>query len=158
MKTVNTIILSAILILSACKQSKTAQQASTANEKPAIKSIETPSPAPVEVVEGNTEKPKSNDQGIKGLVVSFYSMGGGIDLDAARKFDTWISGYKTQSGKSVAFEKIGWGREGEVDFCVQLESINQAEAQQFVDEAKGNVSQCKLMHFSVNGVCKRKRN
>jgi hypothetical protein len=158
MKTLNTLVLSAILVFSACKQSKTVQQTNNSTDKPVAKQAEATTPAPVEVVEENTEKPKSNEQSIKGLVVSFYSTGGGIDLDAARKFYTWISEYKTQSGQPVVYEKIAWGREGEVDYCIQLESFSANDAAQFVDAAKGALSNCKLMHFTVNGTCKRKRN
>jgi hypothetical protein len=156
MKTVNTIILLTILVWSACKQSKTAQQANTSTDKPVVKPTE--AIAPVEVVEENNKNPKSNEQLIKGLVVSFYSTGGGIDIEAARKFNAWISEYKTQSGQPVVYEKIAWGREGEVDYCIQLESFSPTDAEQFVDAAKGALSNCKLMHFTVNGTCKRKRN
>jgi len=157
MKTLNILFLVGVFAVHSCKQNKTVATTETKAEKTEIKQQTAPGTAKVEVVEESTEKPKSNETSVKGLVVSFYSIGGGIDLDAARKFDTWIAAYKTSNGQAIAYEKIGWGREGEVDFCIQLESVEITEAIAFVDAAKGELSACKMMHFTVNGECKRKR-
>jgi len=153
------LILSAFIAFSSCKQKKSVVKAEAKSEPTEVKSKAEPEATQqVEVVEQTPSKPKSSESGIKNLVVSFYSIGAGIDLDAARKFDAWIAEYKTASGKPIVYEKIGWGREGEIDYCIQLESIEQKEAEEFVSLAKGEVGTSKLMHFTVNGTCKKRRN
>jgi hypothetical protein len=158
MKKLLVILLSGFIGLNSCKQNKSLATGETKVEKQENKTPVNPVSEKVDVVTENTEKAKSNEEGIKGLVVSFYSIGGGIDLDAARKFDAWIAAYKTPSGQPVVYEKIGWGREGEIDYCIQLDSMNQQEAEEFVGMAKGEVGTCKLMLFTVNGTCKKRRN
>ncbi len=158
MKKLLVILISGVIGLNSCKQNKSLAPVETKHEKSEVNAPVEPVTKKVEAVEENIEKTKSNEEGIKGLVVSFYSIGGGIDLDAARKFDAWIEGYKTPSGQAIVYEKIGWGREGEIDYCIQLDSMNQKDAEEFVGRAKGEVGTCKLMHFTVNGTCKKRRN
>lgn len=158
MKKALILLISGIICLNSCKQNKSLATIETKVEKQDAQTSESPVTNKVEVVDEPTSKPKSNESGIKNLVISFYSIGSGIDLDAARKFDAWIASYKTSSGQPIVYEKIGWGREGEIDYCIQLESINQKEAEEFVSMAKGEVGTCKLMHFNVNGTCKKRRN
>lgn len=158
MKKLLFIFIPVLIALNSCKQNKTLATNETKVEKQEIVTPANPTTEKTEAVPVNTEKKKSDEQAIKGLVVSFYSIGGGIDLDAARKFDSWIAAYKTPSGEALVYEKIGWGREGEIDYCIQLESINQMVAEEFVNLAKGEIGACKLMHFTVNGTCKKKRN
>jgi hypothetical protein len=157
MKTLFIVSISGIIFLSSCKQNKSVAGTEKNGAQQEVKAPIEQSAPKAEVVEENTEKPKANEQSIKSLVVSFYSIGGGIDLEAARKFDAWIAAYKTAAGNPIVYEKIGWGREGEIDYCIQLESIGMSDASGFVDAAKGSLSACKMMHFTVNGECKRKR-
>lgn len=91
------------------------------------------------------------------LLISFYSIGGGIDVKNAQSFDDFISGYKTSNGNSISFERVPWGREGEVDYCVSFSNLNQLEANQFIESSKVKIQDCKLVHFKINGECKRRR-
>jgi hypothetical protein len=106
------------------------------------------------------ESPKeSSPKGEKAstLLVSFYSIGGGIDVKNAQSFDNFISEYKTQSGKSVAYERVPWGREGELDYCVSFADFKPEETEKFIDASKAKIQDCKMVHFKINGECKRKR-
>lgn len=91
------------------------------------------------------------------LLISFYSIGGGIDVKNAQSFDNFISEYKTQSGKSVAYERVPWGREGELDYCVSFTDYKPEETEQFIEASKAKIQDCKMVHFKINGGCKRKR-
>ena len=91
------------------------------------------------------------------LLVSFYSIGGGIDVKNAQSFDSFISVYKTESGKSIAYDRVPWGREGELDYCVSFSDLNAEETKQFIDASKKKIQDCKMVHFKINGECKRKR-
>jgi hypothetical protein len=91
------------------------------------------------------------------LLVSFYSIGGGIDLKSAQLFDNFITAYKTSQGKSVSYERVPWGREGELDYCILFDGMSASELNAFIESAKAKVSDCKMVHFKINGECKRKR-
>ncbi len=91
------------------------------------------------------------------LLVSFYSIGGGIDLKSAQLFDNFIAAYKTSQGKSVTYERVPWGREGELDYCILFDGMSSTDLNAFIELAKVKVSDCKMVHFKIDGECKRKR-
>ncbi len=105
------------------------------------------------------EKKKEENQAnsIRNLVVSFYSIGSGIDYKSAEKFEQFLNTFTLENGSKPVYEKIGWGREGEIDFCIVLEGWNYSDATSFVEAAKGNAGTSKNMHFTVNGTCKKRR-
>lgn len=91
------------------------------------------------------------------LFISFYSIGGGIDVKSAQSFDNFISGYKTKSDKTITYDRVPWGREGELDYCVSFAGLNANEIDQFIEASKVKIQDCKMVHFKINGECKRKR-
>lgn len=91
------------------------------------------------------------------LLVSFYSIGGGIDIKSAESFDRFILAYKTSEGKSVSYERVPWGREGELDYCILFDGMSNSNIKGFIEAAKAKVSDCKMVHFKPDGECKRKR-
>jgi hypothetical protein len=103
------------------------------------------------------KKETAQENAIQNLVVSFYSIGGGIDYKSAEKFEQFLLSFTLENGSKPVFEKIGWGREGEIDFCISLDAWNYTDAASFVEAAKGNVGASKYMHFTVNGTCKKRR-
>ncbi len=152
-------------ILSGCKskenRNNNAAEPITKEETPVV-----PTP-PVTEIKTVNEVPKPNtdekkkeegqENTIKNLVVSFYSIGSGIDYKSAEKFEQFLNTYTHADGSKPVYEKIGWGREGEIDYCIALEGWNYAEAASFVEAAKGNAGASKNMHFTVNGTCKKRR-
>lgn len=111
----------------------------------------------IEKVEVSPKESLTGKERASTLLVSFYSIGGGIDVKNAQSFDNFISEYKTQQGKSVAYERVPWGREGELDYCVSFSDLNSEETEQFIDASKAKIQDCKMVHFKINGECKRKR-
>lgn len=91
------------------------------------------------------------------LLVSFYSIGGGIDTKTAQAFDNFISGYKTGSNKLISYDRVPWGREGELDYCINFSELSFDETNQFIEASKAKIKDCKMVHFKQNGECKRKR-
>ena len=69
---------------------------------------------------------------IKNLVVSFYSIGSGIDYKSAEKFEQFLNTFTLENGSKPVYEKIGWGREGEIDYFIALEGWKYSEAKTFV--------------------------
>jgi hypothetical protein len=103
------------------------------------------------------KKESIQENTIKNLVVSFYSIGSGIDYKSAEKFEQFLSTFTLDNGSKPVYEKIGWGREGEIDYCITLDGWNYNDAASFVEAAKGNAGASKNMHFTVNGICKKRR-
>lgn len=85
------------------------------------------------------------------LVVSFYSIGEGIDLSAHEKFETLL---KNHSPK-IKYEAVRWGREGEVDYCMNLAELSAEQQKDFVESVKRVVTR----HINVleNAPCRNKR-
>ena len=113
-----------------------------------------------EIPKPQTEEKKKEDiqeNTIKNLVVSFYSIGSGIDYKSAEKFEQFLNTFALENGSKPVYEKIGWGREGEIDYCIALEGWKYSDATSFVEAAKGNAGASKNMHFTVNGTCKKRR-
>jgi hypothetical protein len=51
------------------------------------------------------------------LVVSFASMGAGIDAKSRQKFLEHITWFNEQHHIELMYDKKSWGREGEMDYC-----------------------------------------
>ncbi len=83
------------------------------------------------------------------FVVSFYSIGEGIDLKTHDAFVKFLDSYS----KKIAYEPKHHGREGEVDYCLGLKELTPAEQNEFVSKAKTLLTGSKLVHQKENGNC-----
>jgi hypothetical protein len=66
------------------------------------------------------------------LLVSFISIGTGIDYEARKKFETMINDHP----KRPNAEQAPWGREGEVDYYFNLSELSAQEQVEFVNKTK----------------------
>ncbi len=82
-------------------------------------------------------------------VVSFYSIGQGIDAATHDEFVKFLNSYP----KKISFEPKHWGREGEIDYCLSLSELNPAEQMEFVNKAKAVLAKSKLVHQKENAQC-----
>ena len=87
------------------------------------------------------------------LVLSFYSIGAGIDNEAKEGYDKFLEGYK---GK-VNAEETRWGREGEVDYCLKLSGLSEGEKKDFVAKSRQVLEKSKLVHIKENSPCVHKK-
>ncbi|MBI3501267.1 MAG: hypothetical protein HY063_05675 [Bacteroidetes bacterium] len=83
------------------------------------------------------------------FVVSFYSIGQGIDGAAHDEFVKFLNSYP----KKISFEPKHWGREGETDYCLALSELNSAEQTEFITKAKVILAKSKLVHQKENAQC-----
>lgn len=60
---------------------------------------------------------KNNPTTQSSWVVSFISIGEGIDNKAFKSFEKLIAQYETKHSTKLKYEIINWGREGEKNFC-----------------------------------------
>lgn len=91
------------------------------------------------------------------LVVSFISIGSGIDATAKSSFDELITKTQKETGKSVDNTPAAWGREGEVDYCMTLTNLSKEQQTKFVAETKKILSGNSLVFITENSECKHKR-
>jgi hypothetical protein len=91
------------------------------------------------------------------LTVSFISIGAGIDSKAKEKFIKFVAGFETRNKVKLASEIVGWGREGEVDFCYDLAALKPLQRAAFVQEAKAQVNGNELVKVMENKPCRKPR-
>jgi hypothetical protein len=66
------------------------------------------------------------------LVISFYSIGQGINTNKHEKFQAFLTNYSPK----IKYESVKWGREGEIDYCFQLSELSAVQQAEFVNKAK----------------------
>ncbi len=108
------------------------------------------------------EKTTSKTQDMKqnntySLVVSFISIGQGVDQEAIEQFNRFITGFETENKVTLNIEKIPWGREGEVDYCIDLSQIDEKIAQKFLTKTNELLSNNNLIKVEKNAPCVHKR-
>jgi hypothetical protein len=109
--------------------------------------------------EETTTKQNENPQPEKySLVVSFYSIGSGIDIPVAKEFDTLVKEFQGEFGENFSAERVSWGREGEVDYCIQLNRLKTASRDSFESRAETILKKSERVHSKENAPCIRRRN
>ena len=114
--------------------------------------------APVEPVNaGATAKVDSSKDDLYRLSVVFFSIGSGTDNKAMRAFENLISDFAVKSGKNIDYEKTPWGREGETDYCLRLNELDEKSQAEFVKQTTETLKDAKWVHIYENQPCKHKR-
>lgn len=90
------------------------------------------------------------------LVVSFYSIGEGIDFIVYQEFELLIRQFEEDQKEKFIFQRYPWGREGEIDFCIRLEKMSEEKQKSFIAEAGKITSRTKLVHVNHNAECRHK--
>ncbi len=91
------------------------------------------------------------------LTVSFISIGEGTDYKAKEKFEKFVTDFETRNKVKLVSEKVGWGREGEVDYCYDLATLKPLQRAAFVQETKALVKGNKLVQLKENTPCRKPR-
>jgi hypothetical protein len=91
-----------------------------------------------EVVQDHTGKAR--------LLVSFISIGTGIDLGMKEKFDAMIANHP----KKPKVDMAPWGREGEVDYYFNLTEMSPQEQADFVIKTKELLGKNERVHITEN--------
>ncbi len=109
----------------------------------------------------NSTKLKNNSKETKpsdsySLVITFFSIGAGVDYKTKKLFDEWTINFEQKIGKKVNIESYPWGREGEVDLCISTDNLSAEQKKEFISEAKKILSNSKLVRLEENVNCKRK--
>ncbi|GEM_PF-2407520 len=152
-------ILSMILVLgcSANHQQDEKIQDKNTTQKDNIAETETQVPKGLEKAQkiDKNETKQATQTGY--LVVTFSSRGSGIDGKAIDKLESLISSLGLNNSKTAQFEKVPWGREGEVDYCFDLSVIENDLALNLKTKIESEFSDNKLVQVEQHENCPRKR-
>lgn len=94
------------------------------------------------------KKTGANDEKYR-LIISFFSIGEGINLKTNEEFEKFLSSYTPK----IKHELITWGREGEKDYCFKLTELTDVQQEEFVRKAKEVTT--KKVHIKENEKCTR---
>ena len=89
------------------------------------------------------------------LSVSFFSKGSGIDLKKRGEFDLYLKEFEKKEHLSLAVEQIKWGREGEVDYCIELKPLSKKKCKRLIAGANLLLGNASLVHVSQTDACKK---
>ena len=88
------------------------------------------------------------------LIVSFFSVAYGIDHKAKASLDIIIT-EDTTKGKTIIVEKTSWGREGEVDYCIDLQNYSIKDKKEFINRVKVALQPSTLVSVKEDDVCRK---
>lgn len=137
MRVRNVILVSFLFFLFACKGNKNAREGQ----------------------QNELAKDQSAADSLSRFIVSFISIGGGIDRNAKNQFFQFTDKYNAANNVHLQVEVSGWGREGETDYCLKLNELNLQQQDRFISETKDVLKTSKLVRYYENEKCGvRRRN
>ena len=87
------------------------------------------------------------------IIVSFISKGTGVDRPKAESFLKYVETHP----KKPAYDKIQWGREGEMDFCFLLKELDKKETATFIETIKTQMKGSDMVFVTENTVAPHKK-
>lgn len=119
--------------------------------------VKTENTTQTENKESNASKstaPKSEEKKIFLFTVSFISKGAGTDFQIRQKYDAFITDFETRNNVKVTINKAPWGREGEMDYCIEFTNINKETTEKFITESKALLSVSDRINIGENTHCR----
>ena len=96
----------------------------------------------------------TNDSAAR-FIVSFYSIGSGVEGDQIEKLLNFIDEYGKSKNKDIGYDRTFSGREGEVDYCFKLKELNAGEQKDFIVKAKSTLKSGKWITYFENQRCRK---
>ncbi len=145
----------------ACNTPKETPVQAVAKPTPAVS---TPSPdSPViqqstAISERDTNSTKNSNSlkqadNIYRFKVSFYSIGSGTENEMMLKLEDFVGTFSAEKKLNIDYEKTGWGREGETDYCFRLKELNDVQKSEFIIKTKDLLKGAKWVHMYENEAC-----
>jgi hypothetical protein len=129
------------------------EPASVENNNPVLNS----GTGAVDVMDTSENGKMGSENLIMPVIVSFYSIGQGIDRGQTEKLLAYIQTYEKKAGKKIEYSEVHWGREGENDFCFPLSGFSDSEVKDFLNGAKTALNTAEHVHFLQNQPCRKGR-
>ena len=87
------------------------------------------------------------------LIASFISKGAGVNRTKVEALMNIVEKHP----KKPVYEKISWGREGEMDFCFQLNEMKASEQTAFINQIKKELNEGDMVFITENTECSHQR-
>jgi hypothetical protein len=107
--------------------------------------------------EGNNNKsttPQIEDKKLFRFTVSFISKGAGTDYQIRQKYDAFVNDFENQNKVKVNINKASWGREGEMDYCIEFGDIKKEIIEKFISESKALLNLSDRINIGENTHCR----
>jgi len=110
-------------------------------------------------VSDSVSKQVTNESGdlLMRLIISFYSIGEGIDRGQKEKLLSYLQDYEKRDGKKIEYSEVHWGREGETDYCFPMKGFSDKQVTEFIKGAKAALNTAEHVHFLENQACRKGR-
>jgi hypothetical protein len=86
------------------------------------------------------------------FIVSFISKGAGIDSKSNDAIASYITTFNNQNDATVKYDKINWGKEGEMDYCFKLNELKSNKQEDFIKGFKNVTGSSDLILFTENHI------
>ena len=106
---------------------------------------------------GVTKLTNTNTTPVMAFIVSFYSIGAGIDRGQPEKLIAYVEAYGNKINTKVEYVETHWGREGETDYCFPLAGLSESAISDFKNGAKEALKSAEHVHFLENQACRSGR-
>ena len=92
------------------------------------------------------------------VIVSFISKGEGPDAKTQATLESYLITYAKKIKKStIVYDKIPYGKEGEVDYCFYCKEMKKAQQKDFVAGLTNLTKEAPLVVVKENAVCAHKK-
>ncbi len=91
----------------------------------------------------------TNQKKLLYFTVSFFSPGDGIDYKIKTEYDTLL----VQKYPALKIKKQKWGREGEVNYCIETTGMSPEQKSEFIAQSKAILSKSIKVRFKENNLC-----
>lgn len=88
------------------------------------------------------------------VVVSFTSIGTGIDGAARDQLLEILDRWRIAKGHELETERRRWGKEGETDVCVTLDELSDAERGKFLGEVRAVAGKSDRVQITESATCR----
>jgi hypothetical protein len=112
---------------------------------------------PTENNKSSIETQTADSKADSNVVISFFSKGGGIDTEAREKTDELLTNFNLKNQTNLVAEQYRWGREGEVDYCINLSALKAANLTLFKQELNTLLANRERVRAEFNAVCSRRK-
>ena len=107
-------------------------------------------PETVVVQDSTTLHPPEQTGQLYRLVVTFISIGEGTDQEAGPMLENYVSVFNDENSILASYDRIPWGREGEIDNCFMLNNFSSVQQKSFIDGVNELFKENKLVQITEN--------
>ena len=89
-------------------------------------------------------------------VISFFSIGQGVDYLKKQAFDKLLKDFEEKEKVSLTTESYPWGREGEVDVCIRFTGLSKKQQSALIAQIEHLIRESSLIRMGRNVSCEHK--